>query len=201
MPSQIDPDKWLDCAAVIKLRRHVDTQAAQRKSRAAITDALVIYLLTGAGLRAQEACDLDIADLPGSHGKPVLVVRKGKGRGKKKGRNKRVVHIPQELAGRIADYVTEFRKDAGPAEPLFLSWRRTRMQYRVLYDKVRRLGEEIGLRVRPHMLRHSYATYLYESKKDLLFTQRQLGHARPETTAIYAHTAQQEARQQVEEMW
>jgi integrase/recombinase XerD len=48
-------------------------------------------------------------------------------------------------------------------------------------------GARIGVRVTPHMLRHSFATHLVEMQVNLRVIQKLLGHSKLETTAIYAH--------------
>jgi integrase/recombinase XerD len=48
---------------------------------------------------------------------------------------------------------------------------------------------EIKKRVTPHTLRHSFATHLLEQKTDVRFIQVLLGHAKLETTALYAQVA------------
>jgi len=44
-------------------------------------------------------------------------------------------------------------------------------------------------RVRPHRLRHTYATELAAAGIDLLVLRELMGHASPETTAKYVHLA------------
>ena len=44
----------------------------------------------------------------------------------------------------------------------------------------------LGDGVVPHQLRHAFATRAYAVDRDLLTVQQLLGHAKPETTALYA---------------
>src|SRR5437763_12990026 len=48
---------------------------------------------------------------------------------------------------------------------------------------------EIKKRVTPHTLRHSFATHLLEEKTDIRLIQVLLGHAKLDTTALYAQVA------------
>lgn len=59
---------------------------------------------------------------------------------------------------------------------------------------VRNIGKKVGIKVHPHMLRHTYATQtlvtLQRNRGDvdpLIFVQRQLGHSSIQTTMVYLH--------------
>lgn len=67
----------------------------------------------------------------------------------------------------------------------------TQVAFRRLWDKVKRLSP---CEVRPHMLRHSYATNLYRAGIDLKTAQYLLGHSSIQMTAnIYTHMDKEDA--------
>jgi site-specific recombinase XerD len=63
----------------------------------------------------------------------------------------------------------------------------TRQLYRVVHDTAEAI--EIKKRVSPHVLRHSFATHLYEQGTDIRTIQVLLGHSKLDATARYAHVA------------
>ncbi len=67
----------------------------------------------------------------------------------------------------------------------------TQTAYRRLWDKIKRVSP---CEVRPHMLRHTYATNLYRAGIDLKTAQYLLGHATIQMTAnIYTHLGKEDA--------
>lgn len=190
------PDKYLSETQLRRLRQYVKDMAdlaRQRGSKRAIVDELVIELLVNTGLRASELCSLNIGDLPMSHGKKTIWIRDGKGN------VERTVDVPESMNRRLDRFVKLYRKDAGPGDPLLVSSKGTRMIYRSIYEKIKKLGRQSGIgKLHPHMLRHTYGTRLYNVEQDLRFVQDQLGHASPTTTAIYAKTNAEARRRQLE---
>ena len=190
------PDKYLSEEQLKRLRQYVKDMAdlaRQRGSERAIIDELIVELFSNTGLRASELCDLNISDLPVSHGKDSIWIRDGKGK------VTRTVDIPENLVKRLERFIKLYRKNAKPDDPLLASAKGERMIYRSLYEKIKKLGKNSGLgKLHPHVLRHTYLTRLYNVEHDLRFVQDQAGHASPTTTAIYAKTNSKARKRQVE---
>ncbi len=74
-------------------------------------------------------------------------------------------------------------------EALFVSTRGTRLSNSSIQKQLKKMALKQGLNtnVYPHMLRHSFASHILESSKDLRAVQELLGHANLSTTQIYTH--------------
>jgi site-specific recombinase XerD len=136
----------------------------------ALRNRALVELVYSAGLRSQEAVDLDLADVDFEQ---ELVHVRGKG-GKE-----RVVPLGEEAARLVADYRREARPllARGAENALFLSVRGRRLDTSTL----RRLLPH------PHRLRHAFATHLLEGGADLRTIQELLGHSSLSTTQMYSH--------------
>jgi site-specific recombinase XerD len=140
--------------------------------------AMVLY---GAGLRLAEALALTVSDIDGARG--VLHIRHGKGD------RAREAKLSPTLYASLRSYWADER----PAPPyLFASPRTGRPPKQ---DTVRRAfelaGEQAGIKklVRPHVLRHSFATHLLEAGTDVRVIQALLGHRSVQTTARYTQVS------------
>jgi site-specific recombinase XerD len=136
----------------------------------ALRNRALVELVYSAGLRSQEAIDLDLADVDFEQ---ELVHVRGKG-GKE-----RVLPLGEEASRAVAIYLRESRPHlAREAEnALFLSARGRRLDTSTL----RRLLPH------PHRLRHAFATHLLEGGADLRTIQELLGHSSLSTTQMYSH--------------
>ena len=136
----------------------------------ALRNLALAELVYSAGLRSQEAVDLDLADVDFEQ---ELVHVRGKG-GKE-----RVVPLGEEAAYVVASYVRDARPELarGAENALFLSARGRRLNTSTL----RRLLPH------PHRLRHAFATHLLEGGADLRTIQELLGHSSLSTTQMYSH--------------
>jgi site-specific recombinase XerD len=136
----------------------------------ALRNRALVELVYSAGLRSQEAIDLDLADVDFEQ---EHVHVRGKG-GKE-----RVVPLGEEASNAVAVYLRESRPllARGAENALFLSARGRRLDTSTL----RRLLPH------PHRLRHAFATHLLEGGADLRTIQELLGHSSLSTTQMYSH--------------
>ena len=140
-------------------------------------DRLIVLLLYGAGLRVSELCNLRKDDV--DFERALIVVRGGKGA------KDRVVPIPAFLLGEIGSYLAG-RNDE--SEYLLVEERREkkdRISPKTVWYLLRKYGEKAGVKVTPHMLRHSFATHMLENGVDIRAIQELLGHSNLSTTQIY----------------
>jgi site-specific recombinase XerD len=147
-----------------------ELDALEGTSPLAIRNRALVELVYSAGLRSQEAVDLNLADVDFEQ---ELVHVQGKG-GKE-----RVVPLGEEASHRVALYLREARPKLarGAENALFLSARGRRLDTSTL----RRLLPH------PHRLRHAFATHLLEGGADLRTIQELLGHSSLSTTQMYSH--------------
>ncbi|MGI9187902.1 MAG: tyrosine-type recombinase/integrase [Gaiellales bacterium] len=123
-------------------------------------DRALLELLYGAGLRAAEACALDVASLDG---RTLRVVGKG---GKT-----RLIPIGEPAADAVNAWLARGRPElATPESPpaLLLSTRGNRLDTSGVRRALNRRLQAVGLEGHgPHALRHAYATHMLEGGGDL----------------------------------
>ena len=172
--------------------------SGRKGALAALRDAQVFKTAYAFGLRRNELCRLDVADLRpnphvprwGSYGS--VHVRYGKAVRGGVPRRRTVLAVPEfdwAIEG-LRQWVEQarplFATTAHPA--LWVTERLTRVSLRYFDQRFAAVRAEIGLdpALSLHCLRHSYVTHLVEYGYPERFVQEQVGHAYASTTAIYA---------------
>ncbi len=145
-------------------------------------DRAMLEMSYGAGLRVSELIGLELSN---------LFLEDSYIRVFGKGSKERVIPV----GNAAIDWTERYRRDVRPVliakgtptDVLFLNARGrplTRMGFwKILQKQVARSG--VRERVKPHTLRHSFATHLLEGGADLRAVQEMLGHADISTTQIY----------------
>ena len=146
-------------------------------------DMAIAELLYSSGLRLSELVSANINDLDFNE---RMITVTGKGR--------KTRTLP--VGGPALTAVTKWlslrplgNEDVGPASPLFVSARGTRISPRSVQLRLQRMARFSALpgKLHPHMLRHSFASHMLESSGDLRAVQELLGHSDISTTQIYTH--------------
>jgi integrase/recombinase XerC len=128
------------------------TLTAARGDKKGIRDKAILRLLFDLGLRRGEVVALDVADLDMER-KTIQVMGKGK-------TQKTELSLPALTIAALTEWLKLRGQDPGP---LFLNLDRARKgQGRItgksIYRLVRGLGEKIGVKTRPHGIRHTAVT-------------------------------------------
>ncbi|WP_091094480.1 tyrosine-type recombinase/integrase [Micromonospora citrea] len=159
----------------------VERAAGRRGAR----DAAIVAVLLYTGARAQECARLDVDDL-------ALTARTGTIRLHGKGDEVRHVPVPAAARERLTAWIRHRGTEPGP----LWTGQRGPLSDSGVAQVVLTVGSAAGLPgLRPHRLRHTYATRLRQGGADPAQVQALLGHASLDTTARYfrAGTAEQAA--------
>jgi len=147
-----------------------------------LRDRAILELFYSSGLRVSELSEITIQQLDLENGF-LRVFGKGS--------KERVVPIGGRAVAAIETYLTaarsHFVKPKKTDSSLFLSERGTAISRKMLWVLVKKYAARAGIQkaVKPHLLRHSFATHLLGGGADLRAIQDMLGHANLATTQIY----------------
>ena len=147
----------------------------------AVRDKAIMELFYSSGLRLDELVGLDIPQLDLAD-RTVRVLGKG--------RKTRIVPVGRKADAALRVWLRERVALAGIDETaVFVGKTGARLKHRAIQLRIAYWARRKGLptHVHPHLFRHSFATHLLESSKDLRGVQELLGHADISTTQIYTH--------------
>ena len=137
------------------------------------------------GMRRAEMCGLKVEDIDSQ--RMLVHIHQGKGR--------RDRDVP--LSPKLLETLREYWRWMKPKTYLFPgtvngSRADKPISPKMLWEAFREAAQRAGITkaVRPHLLRHSYATHLLEAGADLPTLQALLGHADLKPTSIYLHLSE-----------
>lgn len=147
----------------------------------AVRDRAMLELFYSSGLRISELCGLSLAQVD---------LEQGFVRVFGKGARERVVPLGGPARAAVEAYLGSARPrllKAHTGSALFLSERGRAISRKTVWALVKAHAARAGLPgpVKPHLLRHSFATHLLGGGADLRAIQEMLGHASIGTTQIY----------------
>jgi integrase/recombinase XerD len=164
------------------------------KTALGLRDRAMLEVLYSTGLRVSELVGLRVSDLDRSAG---CVRCTGKGD------KERIVPVGRKALSTVEKYLADGRPELlrsasnNVSVSLFVNRRGVSLSRVGVWKILSAYGRKAGLRValKPHMLRHSFATHLLEGGADLRSVQLMLGHADIATTQIYTHVVEERLKQ------
>lgn len=172
------PDTLSD-QEIVKLISSIDLSKSQGERNRTILETMY-----GCGLRVSEVISLRLSDLFFDEGF-IRVVGKGS--------KERFVPIHNQAQKYIHFYINEIRPhlpiDKKYEDTLFLNRRGKGLSRQMIFILLKNLATkaQIGKKISPHTLRHSFATELLKGGADLRAIQQILGHESITTTEVYVH--------------
>ena len=145
----------------------------------------MLITMYSTGMRRAELCRLKVEDIDST--RMLIHIRQGKG-----GKDRDVPLSPKTL-----ETLREYWRWMKPKTYLFPgtvngSRADKPITPKVLWEACREAAQRAGITkaVRPHLLRHSFATHLVEGGADLPTVQAPLGHTDLKPTSIYLHLSE-----------
>lgn len=143
-----------------------------------LRDKLIVTLLYSSGLRVSELINLTV-DNVNFKGKQLSIVGKN---------NRRVILLDESTKQLIQKYL---EKRTQKSNYLVVNKSGNPLTPRYVQLMIKKYGNESGIekKITPHILRHSYATHLFEQGVNIKIIQQLLGHSNLSTTQIYSQDA------------
>ena len=145
--------------------------------RIARRDEAILTLILYTGIRVGELVDLRLSDVE---------IGERSGRVKITGKGRKYREVPLHVSARHAleDWLT-VRPDDEETDHFFVG-KGGSMTPRGVQQRLAKIGDVAGVKVTPHILRHTFATRLLrEAKVDIVTTSNLMGHENITTTTIY----------------
>ncbi len=145
-----------------------------------LRDRAMLELVYSSGLRVSELCNLRESDID-VHEKIIRVVGKGS--------KTRLVPVGELALSAIAEYKKrrpELAKNANCAE-LFITRRGKKISRKTFWFNLKKYAakSDVSANVKPHTLRHCFATHMLRNGANLFSIKEMLGHSDLATTQIY----------------
>ena len=153
------------------------------RDKQGLRDKAIMETLYATGMRVSEAVNLRIDNVNLDVGFLRCIG---------KGNKERVIPLGKKAIASIQRYLEVSRPkllNKKTSEHLFVSRFGKKISRQSIWKIIKRYAKSARIKkpLRPHILRHSFATHLLERGADLRSVQEMLGHANISTTQIYTH--------------
>lgn len=178
------PKLWMRIPSVLtQAEIEAMIQAASGKKIQQIRDQAILEIFYASGLRVSELSDLKTTSINDEMG---FVRAVGKGS------KERIIPLGKKAREAVQKYLLRarprFLKDQ-TNDVLFLSRSGKKISRQSLWAVIKFYARKANIKktIKPHTLRHTFATHLLEHGADLRSVQEMLGHSDISTTQIYTH--------------
>lgn len=153
------------------------------RDKRGIRDKAILETLYATGMRVSEAVNLKVDDVNLDIGFLRCIG---------KGNKERVIPLGKKAIDSLKRYLENSRPQLlkrKESEFLFLNRFGKKISRQSVWKAIKKYAKAARIKkpIRPHILRHSFATHLLERGADLRSVQEMLGHANISTTQIYTH--------------
>lgn len=157
------------------------------KDKQGTRDKAILETLYATGMRVSEAVNLKVDNVNLDIGFLRCIG---------KGNKERIIPIGTKAISSIKRYLRvarAYQLKNKENDALFLNRFGKKISRQSLWKLIKRYAKEAGIKktIKPHILRHSFATHLLERGADLRSVQEMLGHANISTTQLYTHISKE----------
>ena len=158
-------------------------QQPNLRDRQGIRDRAILDIMYSTGMRVSEVVNLKLDNVNLDMGFVRCIG---------KGNKERIIPLGRHACLAIKRYIETARPNftkKKPSDYLFLNRFGERISRQSLWKIIKKYAKaaRIKKQIRPHTLRHSFATHLLERGADLRSVQEMLGHSDISTTQVYTH--------------
>lgn len=148
-----------------------------------IRNEMMVNIFLGCGLRIEELSLLEYKHINVEEGKIYItsdISKNGKAG---------TVDMPEQVIELCKKYLKIRKNHKNKSNYLFVTRKNNKIHVNTIRDAVKSISKKaIGEEVRPHSLRHTYATQLIEAGEDITYVSEQMRHANISITSeIYKH--------------
>lgn len=181
-----------------RLPKHLKLEEARKlknifnhsNSRHYIRNNAIISLFLATAIRLSELINIKLKNIDFDN-KSIVINGKGN--------KERVVYLTDALIDVLKNYL-QTRKVVNYDDYLFVTDKNTKLSRRSIENICQHAFELAGITgygYTPHTLRHTTATYIYKSTKDILAVKELLGHTSLAATMIYTHVENEDLRKAI----
>lgn len=186
------PKLWKRVPEALSLQEiELILEATKGKSKQCVRDRAILELFYASGMRVSELVNLKVDSINFDVGYVRCIG---------KGSKERIIPIGKSAKEAVKKYCDNVRPALAQKHEftpfLFLSRLGKKISRQSIWKLIKFYAKKAKIKkeIKPHILRHTFATHLLEHGADLRSVQEMLGHADISTTQIYTHVDKERLR-------